>query len=103
MCSQAFADHSQEVEQLVKPLLESKAIVGCVVGVIDNGQQEVYGYGEIHRGAGDKPDGHTVYEIGSITKAFTGTLLGDMVNRGVVKLDAPLQDFHAARCEAASR
>ena len=51
------------------------------------------GYGEIHHGAGDKPDGNTVYEIGSITKAFTGTLLGDMVSRGIVKLDAPLQDF----------
>ena len=59
-------------------------------------RQEVHGYGEIHRGKGDKPDGDTIYEIGSITKAFTGTLLGDMVNRGEVKLDAPLQDFMPA-------
>jgi serine-type D-Ala-D-Ala carboxypeptidase/endopeptidase len=93
VCSRVFAEHSQEVERLVKPLIESKSIVGCMVGVIDDGKQEVLSYGEIHRGAGDKPDGNTVYEIGSITKAFTGTLLGDMVNRGVVKLDAPLQDF----------
>ena len=91
--SQAFADHSQDVEQLVKPLLDSKSIVGCMVGILNDGQQEVYGFGEIHRGAGDKPNGDTVYEIGSITKAFTGTLLGDMVNRDLVKLDAPLQDF----------
>ena len=77
----------------MKPLIESKSIVGCVVGVIDDGKQEVLGYGEIHHGAGDKPDGDTIYEIGSMTKAFTGTLLGDMVNRGIVKLDAPLQDF----------
>ncbi len=92
-CSQAFADHSQEVERLVKPLLDSKNIVGCVVGVLDNGKQEIYGFGEIHHGAGDKPNADTVYEIGSMTKAFTGTLLGDMVNRGLVKLDAPVQDF----------
>ena len=45
------------------------------------------------RGNGDKPNGDTIYEIGSVTKAFTGTLLADMVNRGLVKLDAPLQDF----------
>ena len=92
-CSLAFADHSVEVERLTKPLVDSKTMVGCVVGVFDNGQQEVYGYGEIHRGAGDRPGGDTVYEIGSMTKAFTGTLLGDLVNRGLVKLDAPLQDF----------
>jgi CubicO group peptidase (beta-lactamase class C family) len=92
-CSGVFASHSQEVDRLVNPLIDSKSIVGCVIGVVDEGKQEVFGYGEIHGGAGDKPDGDTVYEIGSITKAFTGTLLGDMVNRGIVKLDAPLQDF----------
>jgi serine-type D-Ala-D-Ala carboxypeptidase/endopeptidase len=91
--TQAHADHSADVEKLVQPLLDSKSIVGCVVGVLDNGKQEVYGFGEIHRGSADKPDGNTVYEIGSMSKAFTGTLLGDLVNRRVVKLDAPLQDF----------
>jgi serine-type D-Ala-D-Ala carboxypeptidase/endopeptidase len=96
VCSRVFADHSQEVDRLVKPLVESKSIVGCVIGVVDGDKQEVFGYGEIHRGAGDKPDGNTVYEIGSITKAFTGTLLGDMVSRGIVKVDAPLQDFMPA-------
>jgi CubicO group peptidase (beta-lactamase class C family) len=87
------ADHAAEVQRLVEPLVESGTIVGCVVGITDSGQQEIYGFGEIHRGGGDRPDGNTIYEIGSITKAFTGTLLGDLVIRGVVKLDAPLQDF----------
>jgi serine-type D-Ala-D-Ala carboxypeptidase/endopeptidase len=96
MCSQAFADHAAEVEKLVTPLVEAKDIVGCVVGVFDGGKSEVYGFGEIHHGQGDKPNGETVYEIGSITKAFTGTLLSDMVNEGKVKLDAPLQDFMPA-------
>lgn len=90
---QAFAHHSQDVERLVKPLLDSKSIVGCVVGITDNGKQDIYSFGEIHRGQGDKPDGNTIYEIGSITKAFTGTLLGDMVARGLIDVEAPLQDF----------
>ena len=89
----ARADHTAQVDRLVQPLLDSKTIVGCVVGVIDNGWQEVHGYGEIHKGAGDKPNGDTEYEIGSITKTFTGTLLADMVNRGLLKLDDPVQKF----------
>lgn len=89
----ARADHTEQIERLVNPLIESKSFVSCVVGILDNGQQELHSYGEVHKGMGDKPTGDTVYETGSITKAFTGTLLGDMVNRGVVKLDAPLQDF----------
>src|SRR6187399_2595727 len=83
IATHAQADHAQQVKALVEPLVKSKSIVGCVVGVIDNGKTEVYGFGETHRGESDKPNGDTVYEIGSITKAFTGTLLGDMVNRGV--------------------
>ena len=35
----------------------------------------------------------TIYEIGSIGKAFTGVLLADMVNAGQVKLDDPLQKY----------
>jgi CubicO group peptidase (beta-lactamase class C family) len=84
------ADHSAEVDRLVLPLVENDAIVGCVVGIIDGDQREVHGYGEIVRGGGQAPNGDTVYEIGSITKAYTGTLLADMVERGLVKLDDPI-------------
>jgi CubicO group peptidase (beta-lactamase class C family) len=36
---------------------------------------------------GHRPDEHSLFEIGSITKAFTGVLLADMVSRGEVSLD----------------
>jgi serine-type D-Ala-D-Ala carboxypeptidase/endopeptidase len=91
--SKVFADHAAEIEKQTTPAFDSQSIAGCVVGVFDNGRKEVHGYGEVHRGKGDRPDGDTIYEIGSITKAFTGTLLADAVQRGLVKLDAPLQDF----------
>ncbi|MBX3394216.1 MAG: serine hydrolase [Phycisphaerae bacterium] len=35
----------------------------------------------------------TVFEIGSITKAFTGILLADSARRGTVKLDDPIDKF----------
>ena len=38
----------------------------------------------------DAPDGRTLFEIGSITKPFTGIVLADMVERGEAKLDEPL-------------
>lgn len=88
-----YADHKAEIDRLVQPLVEGKAIVGCVVGVIDGDQREVHGYGEVARGGGKAPDGDTVYEIGSITKAFTGTLLADMVDRGLVKLEDPVSSL----------
>ena len=40
--------------------------------------------------AGASPDANTLFEIGSITKAFTGVLLADMHLRGEVDLDDSL-------------
>lgn len=92
-CSDLRADHSQEVKKFVDPLLKSESVVGCVVGFVDSGRHEVFDFGETRRDSGDHPDGDTIYEIGSVTKAFTGTLLADATNRGVVQLEASLQDF----------
>jgi D-alanyl-D-alanine-carboxypeptidase/D-alanyl-D-alanine-endopeptidase len=87
------ADHAAEIDRLVQPLVEGKSIVGCVVGVIDGDAREVHGYGETAVGSGQRPDGRTEYEIGSITKALTGTLLADMVLRGEVRLDQPIAEL----------
>jgi D-alanyl-D-alanine-carboxypeptidase/D-alanyl-D-alanine-endopeptidase len=92
-CSTVLGQHAQQVNALANPLIESKSIVGCVVGILDNGKTEIHAYGEVRHGAGNKPNGDTLYEIGSMTKVFTGTLLGDAVRRGKLTLEAPLQDF----------
>src|SRR5271169_874071 len=39
---------------------------------------------------GSAPDGDTVYEIGSVTKTFTATLLAQAVLSGHVTLDTPV-------------
>ncbi|MEM7602101.1 MAG: serine hydrolase domain-containing protein, partial [Verrucomicrobiota bacterium] len=45
-------------------------------------------------GEGRAPiDEHSLFEIGSITKTFTGVLLADQVLRGNVKLDDPITKF----------
>ncbi len=89
----AFASHSERVDDLVRPLLGQNAVVGCVVGVFDDGAREVYGYGRVKREVDQPPNGDTIYEIGSVTKAFTGTLLADMVNRHELALETPLQSL----------
>nr|MBA3499997.1 beta-lactamase family protein [Deltaproteobacteria bacterium] len=55
------------------------------------GKLEIYGFG---KGPGDKPPtGDTLYEIGSITKVYTGLLLADSVQRREVQLDTPLAEL----------
>lgn len=69
--------------------------VAVVVRDPSTGQLEAlilnYGTSAKDQGADITPD--TVYEIGSITKVFTGILLAEAVNAGSVKLDDPIQNY----------
>jgi len=63
--------------------------VGILVGLIDPQGRRVVAHGGSGRGDGRPLDGDTVFEIGSITKAFTALLLAHMAERGEVGLDDP--------------
>ena len=85
------------VDALAQPYIDSDTVVGMTIGIIKDGQSEIFGYGVVDSGADNefqvKPDGNTVYEIGSVSKVFTSLLLADAIVRGDVKLDQPAQDF----------
>jgi len=57
-----------------------------VAGVVRDGETLVRGWSA----EGPAPDATTLFEIGSVTKVFTGVLLADMHLRGEVSLDDPL-------------
>ncbi len=63
--------------------------VGVAVGIFDQGQQYFTSAGQVRKPNGDAPNEISLFEIGSITKTFTGILLADMVLKGEVKLDDP--------------
>jgi CubicO group peptidase (beta-lactamase class C family) len=58
---------------------------GWVVGVVQHGVRRVLAFGTA------KPD--SIFEIGSITKTFTGLLLAQAVAQGRVRLDEPVRDL----------
>ena len=60
--------------------LEHK-VPALVIGAVRNGEISVHGFGERSEG-GPAPDGETVLRIGSITKAFTGQVLANLVAEG---------------------
>jgi serine-type D-Ala-D-Ala carboxypeptidase/endopeptidase len=82
-----------KVDELCAPFVQGDLTVGLVVGVIDGDRTFVRGQGVVARGGAVAPDGDTLYEIGSNSKVFTGLLLADAVQRGVVKLDDPVQKY----------
>ncbi len=77
---------------LQKAMFLSKA-VGVSVGILQDGKTYFYNYGEMQRGKGVLPVNTALYEIGSITKTFTGTLLAKAVVEGKIKLDDPINKY----------
>lgn len=59
--------------------------VGVTIGIISKGTRKVFSYGSV------KPD--SVFEIGSMTKTFTGLVLAQMVEQKQVKLDTPVREL----------
>lgn len=86
-------DLQSEVEPLAQRLLADKSAVGFVVGIYVDGEKQILSYGETQKGKGIAPDGDTIYELGSISNVFTGVLLADLVQRGRVQLDDPMQKY----------
>jgi len=73
-------------------VVDQQQAVGLVVGVVGPQGRAAHGFGETKRG-GARPDGRTEFEIGSITKVFTGILLAEAVERGTVRLDQPVREL----------
>src|SRR5690349_14345083 len=64
-----------------------------VVGIITPNGTQVYSYGNLSKANSTKVNGNTIFDIASITKTFTTTLLADMVKQGLVKLDDPIEKY----------
>ena len=58
---------------------------GMTIGIVQHGERRVFAFGT------GKPD--SIYEIGSLTKTFTGLILAQMVQQGLVKLDEPVRQL----------
>ena len=66
---------------------------GMVVALVDEDSTKILAAGKLGNDAGDRVDGDTVFEIGSVTKTFTALLLLDAAQRGEVKLDDPVAKY----------
>lgn len=87
---QDAAKFTKQLDELVQPYLENKKFFAASVGIVRKGKVYTRSYGQMSETDQTKPDANTIYEIGSISKVFTGILLADAVERKQVKLDQTL-------------
>lgn len=82
------------VDSLVRPYIQMQHTAGICVAFIKDGKTTTYSYGEVKKGEKQLPDADkTFFEIGSISKTFTGILLADEVVKGKMSLDDPINKY----------
>jgi len=81
---------SRAFKENIEYRVNNNMIAGIVVGVVTPGGTSYYSCGVKSLDTNEPVDENTVFEIGSITKTFTGILLADEVLNGGLSLDDPL-------------
>lgn len=96
LSGRAGAQHfpaDDDLQVILRYLVEDGETPGIVLGVLEpDGSTRIARYGS--GGPDTRPLGpSSVFDIGSVTKTFTATLLADMVGRGDVALDDPVARY----------
>ena len=81
------------IDSIAKTHILNTKNVGFSIGIIKDGKTFFYHYGEIVRESKKLPNINTIYEIGSITKTFTGFLLAQAVNDKKINLDDDIRKY----------
>ena len=94
LACQAQIPFTEEVENNIKLRVDNGTNTGIVIGIIDaNGSTDYYNYGVKSLKTNEPVDENSIFEIGSISKTFTGILLAHMVLKNKMRLDDPLQKY----------
>lgn len=87
----------QKIDSVVRTAAQifmiDSTMIGLSVGVIDGSRKYTYHYGETAPGSGILPTNNSLYEIGSLTKTFTGLLVAYAIKEGKMKLNEDIRKY----------
>jgi CubicO group peptidase (beta-lactamase class C family) len=82
-----------ELDELITNLMARYHIPGVAVGLWQNGQAQTAGFGVTNTEHPLPVHADTLFQIGSITKTLTGTVLMRLVEQDRLDLDAPVRRY----------
>lgn len=81
------------VEKSITPLMKAQSIPGMAIAVIYQGQPHYFTFGKADVAANKPVTPQTLFELGSISKTFTGVLGGNAIARGEISLGDPVTKY----------
>ncbi len=86
-------DMTMDIQTFLQKYMNNSGTVGASVAFIDNGKIQFFSCGKKSINRDELVSEDTVFKIGSITKVFTTLILMDMVAKGDVQLDDPIEIY----------
>ncbi|AOW21081.1 serine hydrolase [Urechidicola croceus] len=84
---------SNEVKNHIKERVDEGINTGIVVALINGENVDYYSYGTADLITGRKVDENSIFEIGSISKTFTGIMIADEILKGKMKTSDPISKY----------
>src|SRR5207245_10874628 len=82
-----------ELEALVREGMARHHVPGVAIGMLHAGEEDVAAYGVTNLEHPLPIDADTLFQIASITKTMTATVVMRLVERGALDLDAPVRRY----------
>jgi beta-lactamase class C len=81
-------------EDMAQSLTVGQRVPGMAMAIVQNGRVlSARGYGVTDVSEPQAIDGHTVFRLASLSKAFAGTMAGLLVNDGSLRWDSKVHDY----------
>ncbi|MGY1424083.1 serine hydrolase domain-containing protein [Lysobacter sp. A289] len=84
----------QTFEAMAQQIVADQRVPGLAMAIVHNGQiLSARGYGITDVSDAEPVDGHTVFRLASLSKAFAGATAGLLVSNGTLRWDSKLTDY----------
>ncbi|NND51639.1 MAG: beta-lactamase family protein, partial [Flavobacteriaceae bacterium] len=93
----------EAIKTEIKKRVDNGVNASIVIGMINKDGTQFFSYGKKSLASEEQVDENSIYEIGSITKTFTGVMLAELAERGELSLDDPLQKYLPEGIKAPTR
>ena len=81
------------VDAAAATFFSDRCHVGVSIAITDHGRRNFYDYGTVSKARPRVPTRRSLYEIGSITKTFTGALAAKALLEGKMSLDSDFRGY----------
>jgi CubicO group peptidase (beta-lactamase class C family) len=91
--AEEFDAFTAELDAMIPELMTTLQVPGVAVGVIAGGKEHTAGFGVTNIDHPLPVDADTLFQVGSIAKTYTGTIMMRLVDQGLVDLNAPVRTY----------